>query len=73
VRIGETTGFVRLRRRNSIIEGRERAAVGALAIVLCANRLGLPPVSDANPMQFGRQREEGAASAPTTATLLFPR
>jgi hypothetical protein len=32
--------------------------------------MGLLPVSDGNPMQFGHQREEGAASAPPTATLL---
>jgi hypothetical protein len=37
------------------------------------NRMGLLPVSDSNPMQFGHQREERAASALTTATLLSPR
>jgi len=58
---------------NSSIEGKESAAAGPLAVVLCANCIGSLPVSDTNPMQFGHRREEGAASAPTTATLLCPR
>jgi hypothetical protein len=45
--------------------GRER--------LLKANCVGLLPVSESNPTQFGHQREEGAASAPTAATLLSPR
>jgi hypothetical protein len=36
-------------------------------VVLGANWVGLPSVSDDNPTQFGHQRPRGAAGATTTA------
>jgi hypothetical protein len=46
-----------VRGANSIIEGREQAAVAALAVVLGANCVELPSDTDENPTQFGHQRE----------------
>ena len=63
-------GLRRFAAFNCRIEGRECARARAPAVVLGANWLGLPSVSDANPNRFGHQREKGAADAPTTSTSL---